>query len=46
MKSYQITFTIDDHRYTEAITATSSSDARRLIQTRPPRYIIWNLRAV
>ncbi|HEY8750775.1 MAG TPA: hypothetical protein VIM11_22515 [Tepidisphaeraceae bacterium] len=44
MKTYEITFTIDNKRYAETVHATSSSDARRLIEARYPRCVIWNVR--
>ena len=44
MKTYEIKFTISDHRYTETVRATSYFDARRLIETRYPRCVNWNVR--
>ncbi len=41
----EVTFTIDDKRYTETVRAGSSNDARRLVEARHPRCVIWNVRA-
>ena len=44
MQTYQVTFTIDDKRYTQTIQAGSSNDARRLIQSQFPRAVIWDVK--
>ena len=46
MKSYEISFAIDNKRYAETVRASSYFDARRLIESRYPRCVIWNVREV
>lgn len=43
MHTYQITFTIDDKRYTHTVQAGTSNDTRRLIESQFPRAVIWNV---
>ena len=45
MKTYEVTFTLNGHRYGETVQATNIHDARRLIHMRYPRCFIWTVTA-